>query len=203
MTTLCAVGAEYNCRISIGRITMRVETLFVALTTPHMRMGTGRRHHSGRPQALRVVLTMLVVALTGYLLFGRSGKAEDERRCDLASYDSSAAALDLKKCGLTALPASIMRFTQLKKLDLGFNSLTDLPRLPDSIETLFCLGNDFETIPESVARLPTLRVRAGVRSSNIMGERSPLPSLSHGRRRTARNRGHLSADAVFLPSPLW
>jgi hypothetical protein len=57
------------------------------------------------------------------------------QRCDLSTYVSSGTAtsllaLDLKDCGLSSLPPSIAQFASLKKLDLGRNSLTDLPPLP-------------------------------------------------------------------------
>ena len=82
-------------------------------------------------------------------------------RCDLSTYPNPGGVveLDLKRCGLTSLPAApLARFTALLKLDLGHNELSDLPRLPPRLQTLFCLGNRFARIPRAVGELRELRM---------------------------------------------
>jgi hypothetical protein len=55
--------------------------------------------------------------------------------------------------------AMIERFGVLRKLDLGNNRLSTLPAvLPSTLLTLFCLNNNFETIPPAIAELPHLRM---------------------------------------------
>ena len=87
--------------------------------------------------------------------------AEDNnlQRCELDSYNhATTTELDLKHCKFTTFPESIAKFDRLVKLDVSHNSLLSLPVLPPTIETLFALGNPFETIPPSVAGLPKLRM---------------------------------------------
>ena len=76
-----------------------------------------------------------------------------EKRCDISSHNpTDTETLDLKRCSLSALPPTIVEFTRLKKLDLGFNGLTELPALPPSLEILFLLANRFEAVPPQVVR---------------------------------------------------
>jgi len=116
-------------------------------------MGTGR---PARPpyNLNHLVACMLVVTFVVWLVH----PAFD--RCSLDSYDASTVTeLDLKNCKLTVLPASISRFGVLRKLDLGNNRLSTLPAvLPSTLLTLFCLNNNFETIPPAIAELPHLRM---------------------------------------------
>ena len=116
-------------------------------------MGNGR---AARPpyNLNHLVACMLVVTFVVWLVH----PAFD--RCSLDSYDASTVMeLDLKNCKLTVLPASISRFGVLRKLDLGNNRLSTLPAvLPSTLLTLFCLNNNFETIPPAIAELPHLRM---------------------------------------------
>lgn len=106
----------------------------------------------------------LCLLIFGWLIIGNpfqhSGAKSTDRRCSLDAYDAGATAeLDLKKCDLAALPASISRFSSLVKLDVSNNpALHDFPDLPPSITTLFALGTGFTTIPPAVAALPALRM---------------------------------------------
>eukprot|EP00931_Biecheleriopsis_adriatica_P123552 TRINITY_DN98603_c0_g1_i1.p1 TRINITY_DN98603_c0_g1~~TRINITY_DN98603_c0_g1_i1.p1 ORF type:complete len:241 (+),score=32.40 TRINITY_DN98603_c0_g1_i1:50-724(+) len=127
-----------------------------------------------------------MVAVTVVCLFLRSwstalsdGKARvhsNKRKCDLDSYSKPVdiLELDLKSCDLTALPASISRFTRLGKLDVSNNKLSTLPRLPASLEIFFALGNDFQVIPHSVAELPRLRMLS-FKSNRLQRIGVPLP----------------------------
>lgn len=99
-----------------------------------------------------------------------------EPRCDLSTYDAATTeALDLKRCGLDALPATIIAFQRLKKLDLGFNSLSSLPRLPESLEIVFLLSNAFEAVPPQVSPLPNLRMLS-FKSNRLRSVGVPLPT---------------------------
>lgn len=130
-----------------------------------MGMGNGRRHSPARPLLLRVCGGSLFFAISAYILFFRgkgvnASSAPSGRRCALDSYDASATTeLDLKDCSLERLPPSILRFTSLVKLDVSKNAaLQDLPPLPPTLRTIFALGGGFESIPRSVAALPSLRM---------------------------------------------
>ena len=92
------------------------------------------------------------------ILFGL-GSFGGKDRCSLDAHDpETTKELDLKHCKLVDLPTSIAKFTSLVKLDVSHNSLLTLPALPASIETLFALGNAFESIPPAVAALPSVRM---------------------------------------------
>ena len=86
-----------------------------------------------------------VVVLVFYA-FNHTSFATAADRCDLASYSKKVTELDLKNCGLTALPESIARFVALTKLDVSHNPLDTLPPLPASLEVLFCMGGNFEAV---------------------------------------------------------
>lgn len=116
------------------------------------------------------VTALLLLLFT--LLSGNSA----EKRCRLDNYEpESTEALDLKQCGLTALPTKIARFTKLKRLDLGFNELTALPRLPESLEILFLLANRFEAVPPQISPLPRLRMLS-FKSCRLRSVGVPLPT---------------------------
>ena len=107
---------------------------------------------SGYCSAACVTCTLLLV-----LSLLRADHAE--KRCDISSHNpTDTETLDLKRCSLSALPPAIVEFTRLKKLDLGFNGLTELPALPPSLEILFLLANRFEAVPPQVSSLPSLRM---------------------------------------------
>ena len=63
-------------------------------------------------------------------------------------------ALGLHRCGLTALPACIRELTALERLDVGGNSLAELPPLPPGVRELFVDDNQLARFPE----LPPLRL---------------------------------------------
>lgn len=89
-------------------------------------------------------------------------------KCDLATYPlwqiSKLKELNLKGCQHVNLPADSelwSRFTSLKKIDLGNNTLTDLPdemSVLSSLEILFLSENEFEYIPKVIGKLNNLRV---------------------------------------------
>lgn len=68
--------------------------------------------------------------------------------------DGEVRALGLHRCGLTALPASVRALTALQRLDVGGNSLTELPPLPPGVRELFVDDNQLARFPE----LPPLRL---------------------------------------------
>ena len=130
-----------------------------------MGMGTGRRHLPMEHRVLRICGVLLFLVFFVYIVFLRGGSAaattaSSARRCTLEAYDAAATTeLDLKDCGLTHVPASILRFTALEKLDVSKNVLLrDLPPLPPSLRTVFALGGGFESIPPSVSALPSIRM---------------------------------------------
>ena len=128
-----------------------------------MGMGTGRRHTPARHTLLRVCGGGLCITIVIYLLFANSTVASSTStniKCNLDSYNpATTTELDLKKCGLTALPDTISTFGSLTKLDLSHNpNLDSLPSLPPTLTTLFALGSGFSTIPPAVAALPSLRM---------------------------------------------
>jgi hypothetical protein len=137
------------------------------------------------------------------------GSAE---RCDLSAYVASGtaiglAALDLKDCGLSSLPASIIQFVSLKKLDLGRNALTDLPPLPQSLEILFLLSNRFTSTPASISALPRLRMLS-FKSNQLAAISTPLPTSIEWLILTDNQLTSLPPQvrAPFLfsfPTPLW
>lgn len=129
--------------------------------------GGGRRRSSGARDTFAVkFLCAGFLAVLAMLYFtgaigGSKAAAEDNnpQRCELDSYNrATTTELDLKHCKFTTFPESIAKFDRLVKLDVSHNSLLSLPVLPPTIETLFALGNPFETIPPSVAGLPKLRM---------------------------------------------
>ena len=84
----------------------------------------------------------LCLVLFGWLIVGNPfhhGPSKTANRCSLEAYDVTTTELDLKRCSLAALPASISRFSSLVKLDVSNNpSLRDFPALPPSITTTRC-----------------------------------------------------------------
>lgn len=126
--------------------------------------GGGRRRSSGA-RAMKFLCAGFLAVLAMHYFTGATGGSKgaaadnNAQRCELDSYDHAATTeLDLKHCKFTTVPESIAKFHHLIKLDVSHNSLLSLPVLPPTIETLFALGNPFETIPPSVAGLPKLRM---------------------------------------------
>ena len=117
-------------------------------------MGDGSAYGSTcMTSPLTRILCACAAALVLLLLIARSAAragVPTAARCDLNTYDAAIIELDLKDCSLTQLPASIARFSSLRKLDLGRNALTALPPLPPSLHTLFLLANAFESVPSAV-----------------------------------------------------
>ena len=118
-----------------------------------LKMGTGTTLR--RQQCRRLVTAAAAASVVLYGFYSMWPAS----RCDLRSYPpEETTQLDLKGCGLAELPAHILSFGMLKKLDLADNQLTWLPTLPPSLETLFLLNNGFVSVPRSIARLPRLRM---------------------------------------------
>lgn len=158
-------------------------------------MGSGRpyAHPCSAPpprsaprwRAYAMASALGLLSLLGLLLRSSSPVAaanllDDSRRCDIESYISAGNApavleLDLKDCKLRTLPASIDQFASLKKLDLGRNELSDLPALPPTLEILFLLSNNFESIPASITRLQHLRMLS-FKSNRLTSISAPLPT---------------------------
>jgi hypothetical protein len=148
--------------------------------------GGGSRRRSSRDKfsmkflCIGFAALILLLFCTGAIGGGGDSnqKKDDPSRCLLSAYRSPASTteLDLKHCKLTELPEAIAKFTALVKLDVSHNSLLALPALPPSLETLFALGNPFETIPPSVAALPRLRMLS-FKSCRLRGVGDvPLPT---------------------------
>ena len=80
-----------------------------------MGMGTGRRHLPMEHRVLRICGVLLFLVFFVYIVFLRGGSAaattaSSARRCTLEAYDAAATTeLDLKDCGLTHVPPSILR----------------------------------------------------------------------------------------------
>lgn len=123
----------------------------------------------GSPPAQTVCL--LLIGLGTLWLYRMRGGPD---RCDMDSYGIDTLELDLKRCDLHTLPASISRFQRLIKLDLGFNKLATLPQLPPHLETLFLIGNAFEAIPPTVSTLSHLRMLS-FKSCKLSAVDQPLP----------------------------
>ncbi|KAL7472330.1 hypothetical protein ACHAXS_012659 [Conticribra weissflogii] len=111
-------------------------------------------------------------------------------KCDLTTYPlwriDELKELSLSGCKHTTLPDSPelwSRFKSLKKLDLGDNSLTDLPDainvLSPSLEILFLSENKFASVPEVVKRLSRLRVLSlrGNHLTDLTTSNMPTQSL--------------------------
>ncbi|MFA5406559.1 MAG: leucine-rich repeat domain-containing protein [Candidatus Nanoarchaeia archaeon] len=64
--------------------------------------------------------------------------------------------LSLSCQGLKSVPSYVTDLDNLEKLDLGWNQLSDLPKLPLGLKSLYCHKNSFTKIPESVRDLTSL-----------------------------------------------
>ncbi|MBA3240620.1 MAG: leucine-rich repeat domain-containing protein, partial [Acidobacteria bacterium] len=85
--------------------------------------------------------------------------AEAEARIEAARRNSQIVLL-LDKLGLTMLPESISRLSQLRALYLNGNQLTTLPEFISrlsQLQMLYLDGNRLTTLPESISRLSQLR----------------------------------------------
>mmetsp|Transcript_3102 Transcript_3102/g.6733 ORF Transcript_3102/g.6733 Transcript_3102/m.6733 type:complete len:556 (-) Transcript_3102:52-1719(-) len=111
-------------------------------------------------------------------------------KCDLTTYPvwriDELKELSLSGCKHTTLPDSPelwSRFKSLKKLDLGDNSLSDLPDaigvLSPSLEILFLSENKFASVPEIIKRLSRLRVLSlrGNHLTDLTTSNMPTKSL--------------------------
>lgn len=87
--------------------------------------------------------------------------------------------LDLRGCGLTALPPEVLRLADtLEVLDLSGNALHELPdglAVLQRLHTLFASGNRFTALPPVLGRLPLLDT-LGFKANRI--EQVPPQSLS-------------------------
>lgn len=70
------------------------------------------------------------------------------------SLSSSIVELDLSGNKITAFSEDIWHLTNLEKLDVSFNKLTELPKLPNSIKRLIANNNKIEKV--EVSELPSL-----------------------------------------------
>jgi hypothetical protein len=98
-----------------------------------------------------------------------SVEASDDARCSLSGVGRTAETIDLRGCGLRALPPALREFVVLRKLDASSNQLSTLPSdLPRSLEVLFLSANQFATLPPELARLASLRMLA-LRGNALIG----------------------------------
>ncbi len=129
------------------------------------------------PRSILCMLCCCCALLALYSLYSMRGVErylDPAKRCDLASYDTSALELDLKRCNLDTLSPLILRFERLRKLDLSHNQIETLPPLPQSIEVLFCTENSFQVVPGVIAALRQLRMLS-FRSNKLRMVSSSLP----------------------------
>jgi Leucine-rich repeat (LRR) protein len=76
--------------------------------------------------------------------------------CALKPFARTLVELKIQRAEMAELPAAILEFTCLQKLDLAFNNLTTLPTLPTSLKVMFFLENKFESLPASLVNLSNL-----------------------------------------------
>ncbi|KAJ1630980.1 hypothetical protein T492DRAFT_592434 [Pavlovales sp. CCMP2436] len=119
----------------------------------------GARRHSARPGWWPAIAALLLVA---FVVLARQRNSDRAVRggCSVDGLDRLLEELTLSNCGLSRLPAGIIEFTNLRKLDASGNELCALPPLPPSLRMLFLSNNRFTELPQQLRALSQLRMLA-------------------------------------------